>query len=521
MNTGGHLNRFERILSLSTKVQAGEGRCVGLLLLQATMLMVAYYLIRPVREALILTEGDAELRSYAVGLQALLLMAVIPAYGVLVRAVHSSRVFQIVGAFFAGNLVIFFLLGRAGFHIGLAFFIWASLFGVMCVTQFWAFATDLFNVKSGQRLFGVIAIGLSGGSWIGSRLSAACFETFGPYGLMLAAAVVLCGTLLIGEYARRSVPEASRSSGSEEPAHEVRSGSRWLGGFAVIARSRYLAGIAALVVLLNWITCTGEYVLSDWLIDIARVEAPDAQKLFIGRFMGNYCASITLVGFLIQLLVVSRVIMAAGVVRALIVTPVAFLAGYLLIGIVPVFALVQSVLVVQKSLDYSLLNTTRSALLLPTCRSVKYQAKTTIDTFFYRLGDLLSTLSVFVGLRIFDEPRLQFVWLIIVLSATMTAVAWLIGREYTRNYATPRESSARDALGSTSGGHGVLLQQPIPAFQQGIDLAKLQVRREPRLQRFAVQTFQAFGQRRWHLHAPLVQQRGIAARRAEGARVID
>jgi hypothetical protein len=218
---------------------------------------------------------------------------------------------------------------------------------------------------------------------------------------------------------------------------------------------------------------------------------------------------------------VSRVIMAAGVVRALIVTPVAFLAGYLLIGIVPVFALVQSVLVVQKSLDYSLLNTTRSALLLPTCRSVKYQAKTTIDTFFYRLGDLLSTLSVFVGLRIFDEPRLQFVWLIIVLSATMTAVAWLIGREYTRNYATPRESSARDALASTSGGHGVLLQQPVPAFQQGIDLAKLQVRREPRLQRFAVQAFQAFGQRRWHLHAPLVQQRGIAARRAEGARVID
>jgi AAA family ATP:ADP antiporter len=521
MNTGGHLSRFERLLSLSTKVQAGEGRCIAVLLLQATALMVAYYLIRPVREALILTEGDAELRSYAVGLQALLLMGVIPAYGLLVRAVHSSRVFQIVGAFFAANLVIFFLLGQAGLRIGLAFFIWASLFGVMCVTQFWAFATDLFNVRSGQRLFGVIAIGLSGGAWIGSRLSAACFETFGPYGLMLASAAVLIGTLILGEWARRIVPAASRCTGSDEHANqETRNGARWLGGFAVVARSRYLAGIAALVVLLNWITSTGEYVLSDWLIDIARVEAPEAQKLFIGRFMGNYSASITLVGFLIQLLVVSRVIMAAGVVRALIVTPVAFLAGYLLIGIVPVFALVQSVLVVQKSLDYSLLNTTRSALLLPTSRSVKYQAKTTIDTFFYRAGDLLSTLSVIVGLQIFDDPRLQFVWLIIVLSATMTIVAWLIGREYTRNYSTPRDTLAGDALDNGSGGRGVLLEQPVAAFQQRVDLATLQVRPEPRLERFPVKLLQAFGQRRWHLHAPLVQQVRVRAQRAESTRVV-
>jgi AAA family ATP:ADP antiporter len=524
MNTGGQLSRFERLLSLSTKVQAGEGRCVAVLLLQAVALMVAYYLIRPVREALILTEGGAELRSYAVGIQAILLMGIIPAYGLLVRAVHSSRVFQVVGAFFASNLVIFFLLGQAGFQIGLVFFIWASIFGVMCVTQFWAFATDLFCVKSGQRLFGVIAVGVSGGAWIGSRLSAAGFETFGPYGLMLASAGILVGTLCLGEWARRVVPAASQSapeSDAQRATEQKAPATRWLGGFAVIGRSRYLTCIAALVVLLNWITSTGEYVLSDWLVDIARVEAPDAQKLFIGRFMGNYSASITLVGFLIQLLVVSRVIMVAGVVRALIVTPVAFLAGYLLIGIVPVFALVQSVLVVQKSLDYSLLNTTRSALLLPTSRSVKYQAKTTIDTFFYRMGDLLSTLSVLVGLQVFDDPRLQFVWLIIVLSATMTMVAWMIGREYSRNFSTPRERLPGSALGSSGGGRGVLVQQPIPAFQQRVNLAALQVRPEPRLQSLPVQALQALGKRGWHLHAPFVQQRRVGAQRTESARMVD
>ena len=200
----------------------------------------------------------------------------------------------------------------------------------------------------------------------------------------------------------------------------------------MIARSRYLVAIAALVVLLNWITSAGDFVLTSWLVDIAGREAPGAESGYIGRFMGHYCATVTLVGFLVQLLLVSRIIQFAGLARALLVTPVAFVAGYLVVGIVPAFLLLQSVLVVQRSFDYSLLNTTRNALLLPMDREAKYQAKTAIDTFFFRAGDLLATGSVFLGTRLFDDARTQFVWLIVVLSLTMMMVAWLVGREYAR-----------------------------------------------------------------------------------------
>ena len=157
--------------------------------------------------------------------------------------------------------------------------------------------------------------------------------------------------------------------------------------------------------LLNWITSTGDFVLTSWLVDIARREAPGAEAGYIGQFMGRYCATVTLVGFLVQLLLVSRIIQFAGLARALLVTPVAFVAGYLLVGIVPAFLLLQSVLVMQRSFDYSLLNTTRNALLLPMGREAKYQAKTAIDTFFYRAGDLLATGSVVLGMRLFDDAR--------------------------------------------------------------------------------------------------------------------
>ncbi len=421
-------NRFERCLALLAPVRAGEGRCVAILWLQAFSLMLAYYLIRPVREALILTEGGAEFRSYAVALQALLLIAIVPAYSAWVRRTDPRRIYVLVNAFFVSHLLLFVLAGRAGWQLGFVFFVWGSLFSVMAVTQFWAFATDLFNVQSGERLFGLIAIGVSGGAFAGAQVASALFDVIGPHGLMLASAGALTGAIALGARVRGVVPPSARSIAADAgtPA------ANWLGGFAVVARSRYLVGIAALVVLLNWITSAGDFVLSSWLVEIAGREAPGAEREYIGRFMGQYCSTLTLVGFLIQLLLVSRIIQFAGLARALLVTPLAFAAGYLLVGIVPAFLLLQSVLIVQRSFDYSLLNTTRNALLLPMGRDAKYQAKTAIDTFFYRTGDLLATGSIVGATRLFDDARLQIVWLIVALSLSMLLVAWLIGREYAR-----------------------------------------------------------------------------------------
>ena len=48
----------------------------------------------------------------------------------------------------------------------------------------------------------------------------------------------------------------------------------------------------------------------------------------------------------------------------------------------------------ENSLDYSLHNTLRGALFLPTTRAVKYKAKAAIDTFFFRMGDVIAGLGI-------------------------------------------------------------------------------------------------------------------------------
>ncbi len=448
-------DRFERCLALLAPLHPGEGRCVAILGLQAFSLMLAWYLIRPVREALILTEGGAEFRSYAVAVQAALLILIVPAYSAWVRRTDPRRIYVLVNAFFASHLLLFCLAGQAGMKLGFVFFVWGSLFSVMAVTQFWAFATDLFNVQSGERLFGLIALGISSGAFAGAQAASALFDVIGTHGLMLAAAAALTAAIVLGARVRAAIPESAQGCDAAATRPAARRG-RWLGGFAVVARSRYLVGIAVLVVLLNWITSAGDFVLTSWLVEIAGREAPGAEAEYIGRFMARYCSAVTLVSFLIQLLLVSRIIQFAGLARALLLTPLAFAAGYLLVGIVPAFLLLQSVLVVQRSFDYSLLNTTRNALLLPMGRDAKYQAKTAIDTFFFRAGDLLASGSIFVGLRLFEDVRAQFIWLIVGLSLTLLLVAWLIGREYARR---EREVSGLLAGDSFRSGRAAVLAQ--------------------------------------------------------------
>ena len=98
---------------------------------------------------------------------------------------------------------------------------------------------------------------------------------------------------------------------------------------------------------------------------------------------------------LIQAFVVSRVLKHFGVRVALLVLPVVALIGYAAMAFVPLLSFIRGAKLAENSLDYSLQNTTRNALYLPTSREAKYKAKQANDTFFVRFGDVLSA-----GLRV-------------------------------------------------------------------------------------------------------------------------
>jgi AAA family ATP:ADP antiporter len=90
---------LDRFLLLFADVRAGEGPMAVLLTINLFLLLTAYLVIKTVREALILSDGGAEIKSYAAAGQALLLFLIVPAYGYLASQVNRSRLINGVGFF--------------------------------------------------------------------------------------------------------------------------------------------------------------------------------------------------------------------------------------------------------------------------------------------------------------------------------------------------------------------------------------------------------------------------------------
>ncbi len=96
----------DRALSPFTKVESGEG--IGALLLAANvfLLLTAYYILKTVREALILADGGAEVKAYASAGQAALLLLVIPAYAWVAGRFTRFKLVAAVMLFFLSSRVL-------------------------------------------------------------------------------------------------------------------------------------------------------------------------------------------------------------------------------------------------------------------------------------------------------------------------------------------------------------------------------------------------------------------------------
>jgi AAA family ATP:ADP antiporter len=197
-----------------------------------------------------------------------------------------------------------------------------------------------------------------------------------------------------------------RASRAESPAAKAAADKPIGGtesGFAMIRKDRYLALIAALTILLNVVNTTGEYLYGRYVVEEAvklhgaGAATAAAREEFIGAAYSHLFSMVNLLGFLLQMFVVSRLFKFLGVGKSLFVHPIVALAGYLMMLKAPSMQLMGGVKIADNSIDYSLDNTNKQALWLPTSREAKYKAKQAVDSFYVRMGDVASAGIVFVG----------------------------------------------------------------------------------------------------------------------------
>ncbi len=437
-------SRLERFLAHFADVRAGEGVGVLLFALNLFLVLASYYMLKTVREALILTQGGAEVKTYSSAGQAILLLAVVPAFGTLSSRVSRVRLIAGVTLFFVFNIAIFVTFGKLGFREGVPYFLWVGVFNVMVVAQLWAFANDLYTPEQGERLFPLIGLGSSLGACLGAVAATAMVRWCGPYGLMTAGGVVLAASAPLSRWIHYR--HIARSGLREQKAAEKPLGRD--GGFQLIFRDRYLLLIAALVVLLNVVNSSGEFLLSKLVAEAAARAFPSAvamdaeRQKFVGGFYGEFFGWVNIIGLFLQTFVVSRVFKAIGAGGALFILPLIALTGYSVILVAPVLGLVRVLKVLENGTDYSIQSTAQQALFLPTSREAKYKAKAAIDAFFMRFGDVLQAVIVFVGTTLgLAVPA--FATLNIALTMLWLFLVGTLAREYKRRVVRRPVAAAR------------------------------------------------------------------------------
>jgi AAA family ATP:ADP antiporter len=359
-------------------------------------------------------------------------MFFIPLYSWFASKVDRARLIFGVTLFFIANIELFWLGARLGIpYLGVAFFIWVGIFNNAIIAQFWSYGNDLYTREVGERLFPVIGIGATLGSPFGTAAAAWLFHNkVGAYTILQITAVVLFLSLGIYWMVERREGQRRRRPGDGE---KLKAGA---GGFALLARSPYLRLICILIFLLNLVNTTGNYVLDKFILAEAASRAvtdPSFNKeAFIGSLSGDIQFWVNVAAALIQGLLVSRIVKYLGLAGALLALPMIALGSYATVAAGATLVLVRFAKTAENATDYSVMNTARQMIWLPTNREEKYKAKQATDTFIVRTGDLASAGLVFVGTAFLQFGPQQFAAANVVLCLVWLGVAVLLLKEYRR-----------------------------------------------------------------------------------------
>jgi AAA family ATP:ADP antiporter len=418
-------------------VHPGEAVTALLLTANVFLLLSAYYVIKPVREALILDmPSGAEYKSYMSGVIAISLFALVPLYGKLVDSLTRIKLMIGVSLAFAAQLVLFSVAGAVpglSSKLGLIFYAWVGVFNVMVVAQFWGFANDLYAKEQGERLFPMVALGSGFGAAAGAALAEPLFKRLGVPSMLLLAAGLLVGCA--GLYFVIELREATAKKAAakdDKPAAEKDK----RGGFQLVLSHRYLLLLALFALTYNWVNSNGEYMLSKLLkadvmaaVQRGEIKASDVRNT-LGAAYANFYFYVNLVGVLVQMFLVSRLVSWFKLPKVFLFMPVLALCNAAVVAFIPIVSLVKAGKTAENAIDYSLNNTLRQMLWLVTSPQMKYKAKQVVDTFCVRIGDVCSALAVYLVIDVMKLSVQRFAWVSLLLGVIWLVLAIAIGRRY-------------------------------------------------------------------------------------------
>ncbi|MDC0006037.1 MFS transporter [Gammaproteobacteria bacterium] len=384
-------NLMINFLKTASKVKEKEVKAVIFSFLFVVVLMSAYYILRPVRDAMASDWTDAEV-SWLWTLNFFISTAIVALYGVMVSKFRFRLLVPTMYGIFAISFIIFYALGSVFEDrtvIDKSFYVWVSVFSLFHISVFWTFMSELFSKEQSVRLFGIIAVGASVGGLIGPSITAFFSVSLGTDNLMLIASMMLFIPIPIIFYLQSLKAKELNNQALDIPISNQSIGGNPFAGFKMFFSNPYLLSIGLFIFLYTCISSFVYFELKNLLSDFSRLER--------SVIWAQMDLAVNILAISTGLFATSRIVTKFGMPITIAMVPVMICIGLLVLAISPLLGVVVVLQVIRRAGNYAVTRPAREMLFTLVNQETRFKAKPVIDIVAYRGGDML-TAWLFTGL---------------------------------------------------------------------------------------------------------------------------
>jgi AAA family ATP:ADP antiporter len=378
-------------LKTASKVKNQEVKAVIFSFLFVVVLMSAYYILRPVRDAMASDWTDAEV-SWLWTLNFFISTLIVALYGVMVSKFHFRLLVPSMYGIFAISFIIFYALGSIFENrtvIDKSFYVWVSVFSLFHISVFWTFMSELFSKEQSGRLFGIIAVGASVGGLIGPSITAFFSVSLGTDNLMLVASIMLLIPIPIIFYLQSLKSKELNNEVLDIPISNQSIGGNPLAGFKMFFSNPYLLSIGLFIFLYTGISSFVYFELKNLLSDFSRSER--------SVIWAQMDLAVNILAISTGLFATGRIVTKFGMPATIAMVPIIICIGLLVLAISPLLGVVMILQIIRRAGNYAVTRPAREMLFTLVNQETRFKAKPVIDIVAYRGGDML-TAWLFTGL---------------------------------------------------------------------------------------------------------------------------
>ena len=412
------------LLKSLSGIERNEIRATSVSFTFVFTLMVAYYLLRPVRDAMASDWTDAELSTLWT-INFFVSTGIVALYGIAVSRIPFRALVPAVYGFFAASFIAFYFLesfvGRV--MLDKIFYLWVSVFALFHVSVFWSFMADIFSKDQAGRLFSIIAAGASLGAIVGPLLSGVLAQFMAVESMILIAAFILLLPVPLIYYLDH-VGRTQLGNVGQGATAVTAIGGNPLSGFREFVSNPYLLGIGVFIILYTGI---GSFVYFEQKNLLAQYDRETRTMIY-----GYRDALVNTLTYLLAFFVTGRLVTRVGMPVALAIVPLVLVFGMLVLAFSPVLLVAVGMHVVAKAGNYGVTRPAREVLFTLVDREDRFKTKPVIDIVAYRGGDVIMG-WLFTGLS--QGVGMGMAGIAVVgagIAALWAAVGLLLGRSYNR-----------------------------------------------------------------------------------------